>query len=93
VPAEDWIREFIPYGTTPQCEDAEGNRVDCIEKLEGELAALRAEFAALKAAQTPAEAEPVQSSLDLDAETLGAETLGAATLGAETLGAKSGTDN
>ena len=78
VPAEEWIKEFIPYGTTPQCEDAEGNRVDCIEKLEGELAALRAEFAALKAEQAPAAPEPVQASLDL---------------GAKTLGAKSGTDN
>lgn len=48
VPAEEWIKEFIPYGTMPDCEDAEGNRIDCIEKLEGELTALRAEFAALK---------------------------------------------
>ncbi len=47
VPAEEWIKEFIPYGTP--CEDAEGNRIDCIEKLEGELAALRAEFAEIKA--------------------------------------------
>lgn len=50
VPAEQWIKEFIPYGT-PNCEDAEGNRIDCIEKLEGELAQLRAEMASLKAAQ------------------------------------------
>lgn len=55
VPAEQWIREFIPYGT-PNCEDAEGNRIDCIEKLEGELAQLRAEVAAMKAGQ----AEPHQ---------------------------------
>ncbi|MEL6237347.1 MAG: serine O-acetyltransferase EpsC [Pseudomonadota bacterium] len=67
VPAEEWIREFIPYGTTPQCEDAEGNRVDCIEKLEGDLAALRAEVAALKAAQS-SEAEPEQAKLDLGAK-------------------------
>ncbi|MEL7446421.1 MAG: serine O-acetyltransferase EpsC [Pseudomonadota bacterium] len=46
VPAEEWIKDFIPYGTP--CEDAEGNRVDCIEKLEGELASLRAEIEALK---------------------------------------------
>ncbi|MEM6858251.1 MAG: serine O-acetyltransferase EpsC [Pseudomonadota bacterium] len=79
VPAEEWIKEFIPYGTTPGlCEDEEGNRVDCIEKLEGELAALRAEFAALKAAQTETTPEPVQASLDL---------------GAKALGPKSGTDN
>jgi serine O-acetyltransferase len=47
VPAEEWIKEFIPYGTP--CEDSEGNKVDCIEKLESELLALRAEVAAIKA--------------------------------------------
>lgn len=57
VPADQWIREFIPYGT-PNCEDAEGNRIDCIEKLEGELAQLRAEVAAMKAAQN----EPLKRS-------------------------------
>lgn len=57
VPAEQWIKEFIPYGT-PNCEDAEGNRIDCIEKLEGELAQLRAEVAAMKAAQN----EPLKRS-------------------------------
>jgi len=51
VPAEEWIKEFIPYGTTPECEDADGNRIDCIEKLEGEIAALRAEMKALKDGQ------------------------------------------
>ena len=50
VPAEDWMKEFIPYGTMPDCEDAEGNRIDCIEKLEGELKELRAEMTALKIA-------------------------------------------
>jgi serine O-acetyltransferase len=50
VPAEQWIKEFIPYGT-PNCEDAEGNRIDCIEKLEGELASLRSEVEALRRAQ------------------------------------------
>lgn len=50
VPAEQWIKEFIPYGT-PNCEDAEGNRIDCIEKLEGELASLRSEVKALRRAQ------------------------------------------
>jgi len=64
VPAEEWIKEFIPYGTTPTCEDAEGNQVDCIEKLEGEFAALRAEVERLKQAQAP-EGEQVQPSLDL----------------------------
>ncbi|WP_394731272.1 serine O-acetyltransferase EpsC [Altererythrobacter sp. GH1-8] len=51
VPAEDWAREFIPYGTMPVCEDAEGNRIDCVEKLEGELNALKAEIEALKASR------------------------------------------
>ena len=50
VPAEEWIKEFIPYGTS-NCEDAEGNKIDCIEKLEGEIAALRAEMGALKDAR------------------------------------------
>ncbi len=74
VPAEEWIREFIPYGSTPQCEDAEGNRVDCIEKLEGELAALKADLDALKAkgagrtAASKGENEPAQPSLDLGVE-------------------------
>jgi serine O-acetyltransferase len=47
VPAEEWAREFIPYGTL--CEDAEGNRIDCLEKLESELKDLRSEIAALRA--------------------------------------------
>ncbi|MEM7702279.1 MAG: serine O-acetyltransferase EpsC [Pseudomonadota bacterium] len=75
VPAEEWIKEFIPYGTTPGlCEDEDGNRVDCIEKLEGELAALKADLAALKAAQPTkvkkpqAEPEPMQAALDLGAK-------------------------
>ena len=84
VPAEEWIKEFIPYGTTPpMCEDEQGNRIDCIEKLEGELAALKAEIAEIKGApvsktrklaqKSDPDAEPAQPSLDL--------------------GAKSGTDN
>lgn len=60
VPAEEYVKDFIPYGTP--CEDAEGNRVDCIEKLESELAALRAEIAELRAQR---EGEPLQASLDL----------------------------
>lgn len=51
VPAEEWLREFIPYGTP--CEDAEGNRVDCIEKLEGEIAALRAEIRDMREGPAP----------------------------------------
>jgi serine O-acetyltransferase len=53
IPAEEWIKDFIPYGTMPDCEDADGNRIDCIEKLEGELADMKAEIAALKAASEP----------------------------------------
>jgi serine O-acetyltransferase len=49
IPAEEWMRDFITYGITPECEDAEGNRIDCIEKLEGELKVLKAEIEALKA--------------------------------------------
>ncbi|KWV90699.1 serine O-acetyltransferase EpsC [Erythrobacter sp. YT30] len=60
VPAEEWIKDFIPYGT-PNCEDAEGNKVDCIEKLEGELAAMKAEIAALKQAQV-APTDPIVAS-------------------------------
>jgi serine O-acetyltransferase len=65
VPAEEWLRDFIPYGTP--CEDAEGNRVDCIEKLEGEIAALRAEIRDMRDGQTPLReqelplGEPVQA--------------------------------
>ena len=67
MPAEEWIKDFIPYGTPfgVECEDSEGNRVDCIEKLETELATMKQEIAALKASQ-PANAEPVQASLDLN---------------------------
>ena len=67
VPAEEWIKEFIPYGTP--CEDAEGNRVDCIEKLESELATLRAEIAEIRQAARGASASdpaaPAQATLDL----------------------------
>lgn len=62
VPAEEWIKDFIPYGTP--CEDADGNKVDCVEKLEAELSVLRAEIASIKAAQANP-AETVQQSLDL----------------------------
>ena len=55
VPAEEWAREFLPYGTP--CEDAEGNRIDCFEKLEGELQSLRAEVEQLRRGRQ-AEAEP-----------------------------------
>lgn len=48
VPAEQWIKEFIPYGT-PCDERCEPSR-DCVEKLENELNALRAEIAELRSA-------------------------------------------
>jgi serine O-acetyltransferase len=60
IPAEQWVKDFIPYGTP--CEDAEGNRVDCIEKLESELTALRAEIAAIRA---ESRGEPVEAARDL----------------------------
>ena len=66
VPAEEWIKEFIPYGTplSMECEDEDGNRIDCIEKLQSQLTEMKAEIAALKAA-SPQSQEPVQGSFDL----------------------------
>ncbi len=67
VPAEDWIKEFIPYAVTPDCEDGEGNRIDCIEKLERDLAALRADLAKLRQAQAAqGQTEAGRPDLDLD---------------------------
>ena len=48
VPAEEWIRDFLPYGTP--CDEPCAPSRDCVEKLESELAALRAEIAELRAA-------------------------------------------
>lgn len=50
VPAETWLKEFIPYGTPCQepCEPAGGGRVD---DLEAQVATLQAQVAALIAAQ------------------------------------------
>ena len=48
VPAEEWIKDFIPYGTP--CEESCAPSRDCVEKLETELAVLRAEIAELRAA-------------------------------------------
>lgn len=56
VPAETWLREFIPYGTPcaergdEPCEPA----MERVQLLEGEVAGLRAELAALKASLAPA---------------------------------------
>ena len=50
VPAETWLKEFIPYGTPCKepCEPQGGNRVD---DLEAEVATLKAQVAALIAGQ------------------------------------------
>ena len=48
VPAEDWIREFTPYGTP--CDDPCGPSRDCVEKLETEIGRLKAEIESLKRA-------------------------------------------
>jgi serine O-acetyltransferase len=57
VPAETWLREFIPYGTpcAEPCEPCEpaaeaAERNGRVEVLEAEVAALRAELADLRAA-------------------------------------------
>jgi serine O-acetyltransferase len=69
VPAEDWLREFIPYAATPPCEDDDGNRVDCIEKLEGEIAKLKAQMAELRAASVPVAEQAKQAEeRDFDLE-------------------------
>ncbi len=52
VPAEEWLREFTPYGTPcddPPCDDQGRPRRDCVEKLEAEVASMREEMALLKA--------------------------------------------
>jgi len=52
VPADQWLREFIPYGTPcddPPCDDKGRPRGDCVEKLEAEMAAMREEIALMKA--------------------------------------------
>ncbi|EGD59605.1 Serine O-acetyltransferase [Novosphingobium nitrogenifigens DSM 19370] len=47
VPAETWLREFLPYGTPCRepCEPSGNSRLD---QMESELAALRAELAELR---------------------------------------------
>ena len=57
VPAEEWMKEFIPYGTP--CDDpcAEGPVSDCVEKLQGEVAELRAQMEALQKALPAAQAD------------------------------------
>jgi len=57
VPAETWLREFIPYGTpcAEPCEPCEpaveaASRNDRVQSLEAEVALLKAELAVLQAA-------------------------------------------
>ena len=52
VPAETWLKEFIPYGTPcdEPCEPGNGSH-ERVEALERELAELRAEVAAIRAEQ------------------------------------------
>src|SRR5690606_2452334 len=46
VPAETWLREFIPYGTP--CDDCPEPAAERVQLLEREVALLRAEIEALK---------------------------------------------
>ena len=63
VPAETWLREFIPYGTPcdEPCEPAGGNQR--LEALEDQLAELRAELAALRTPE-PATAKRKRTGSD-----------------------------
>jgi serine O-acetyltransferase len=70
VPAETWLREFLPYGTPcadGPCEPSaeapgEPGPSERIHELQSELAALRAEVEALKSALVPADAGPPRKS-------------------------------
>lgn len=48
VPADQWLKDFIPYGTP--CDDPCAPSRDGVEKLESEIVSLRAEIAELRAA-------------------------------------------
>ena len=48
ITAEEWAKDFIPYGVMPECEDADGNKIDCIEKVEAEIENLKEELRALR---------------------------------------------
>jgi len=59
VPAETWLREFIPYGTPCEergCDEPSESDSSRIEVLESELAALKAEMAELRAVRKPVSA-------------------------------------
>jgi len=62
VPAETWLREFIPYGTPcdESCEQSTGGS-ERVEALEREVAALREEVAALRA-DRPVRVVPARKS-------------------------------
>jgi serine O-acetyltransferase len=61
LPAETWLKEFMPYGTPcdETCEAVANGSGERVETLERELAALREEVAALKADRPGVEAEAV----------------------------------
>ena len=52
IPAEEWMREFIPYGT-PCDETAQTAPPETTDRIEAELKALRQEIADLRAANAP----------------------------------------
>jgi len=52
VPAETWLREFMPYGTP--CDEPCEPGTQRLEELESQLAMLKAELDALKATSEPA---------------------------------------
>lgn len=56
VPAETWLREFIPYGTP--CDDCPEPAAERVQLLEREVALLRAEIEALKQGVPLAPARP-----------------------------------
>ncbi len=57
IPAETWLKEFIPYGTP--CDDCGEPSAERVTQLEAEMALLRAELQALKEAVKETEVEPV----------------------------------
>ncbi|OYW45379.1 MAG: serine acetyltransferase [Sphingomonadales bacterium 32-68-7] len=58
IPVETWAREFIPYGTP--CDEPCEPSAERVQSLEFELAMLREEVEALKAARAPAQPELVE---------------------------------
>ncbi|MEW4447494.1 serine O-acetyltransferase EpsC [Qipengyuania sp. JC766] len=64
VPAEEWLKEFIPYGTPcdEPCEEQVAAGTRRVEQLEADLAMLRAEIEALKAAPEDAPAHATKRS-------------------------------